>query len=146
MQFNRLALRTAALAALKADEKAHDDWNAKRREDHRAERTEWVEKYGDAWLAALPKLRDKLRKGRPVTSGDLPARSRNYGSRYPATFDDTEPKATPYTGGHALRALVRVLDAVADEKISTHALEQLGVKRDALREAVRHLGAGEVRA
>lgn len=146
MQFNRTALRAAAEAALTAEEKSHDDWNTKRRDGHQAARAEWVEKYADAWLTALPKLRDKLRKGRPITPADLPAEDLRYGSRYPAVFSDQAPTSQPYTGGQSLRSLIRVLDAVADDKISTNALEQLGVKRDALREAVRHLGAGEVRA
>jgi hypothetical protein len=141
MQFNRIALREAAEAALKAAQQAHDAYNQRRADEHKVAREEWLEDHGEAWLTALPKLRDKLRKGRPVTFSDLP---RDRGRV--AAFDRTPPEAVPYTGGELLRSLIRVLDTIEGETVSNYALAELGISRDALRAAVRHLGKGGVRA
>jgi hypothetical protein len=123
VKFNREELRAAVARAIDQHRVDHDAKHERAHAEWVQARAAWVEEYGPAWLEALPKLRAKLRRGQPLT----------------ARFSEREPKPTTYYEPSGLLRLAAVLDACADDVVTTTGLATLGIARPALANAVAHL-------
>lgn len=143
MKFNREELRAAVARAIDQHRVNHDAKHERAHAEWVQARATWVEEYGPAWLEALPKLRAKLRRGQPLTEGDLPQRSR-YGTT--ALFNEREPKPATYYEPSGLLRLAAVLDACADDVVTTTGLATLGIGRPVLANAVAQLRPATVTA
>lgn len=139
MLFNVEALKAAAQAEIDATRQAHETYELEKVDKFVRDEQAWIEEYGPVWLEVLPKLRAKLRRGMPLYSSDLP--TGNYrGSLAILDRDRRVPVVQPFTPPYELVNLLHVLGAVQDEAVSTSALTQVGVTREALRSAVQRLG------
>jgi hypothetical protein len=133
VKFNRLELRAAVSAAIAQDKADQEKYQAKRLTEYETELSEWSTAHADEWLAALPKLRALIRKGLPITSGDLP-QDKRYGSRYTAIFGrDRKPAPGTYTPHADLVTMANVLDLLTDEEVTDTALARVGVRSTMIR-------------
>jgi len=105
-----------------ADEKHVEDVAA-----HQSFRAQWLEDHGPAYVEFANRIKEKIRKGRPITQDDLPAgvigRYREF-----ETFKSANPptKKVPQTGD--LTVLKAALSAVSDEYVTTTGLREVGFK------------------
>lgn len=143
MKFNREELRAAVARAIEQHRVDHD---AKHERAHAAwvkARTDWLGTHRAAWLEALPELRAKLHRGEPLTEGDLPTNNRY---RTTALFNEREPTPGTYYEPSGLLRLAAVLDACADDVVTTTGLAALGIARPVLADAVAQLRPATVTA
>lgn len=140
MKFNVDALRAAAEQALVADRARWDEERAKSADEADKERARWLEDWGPAWLEASKVIARRIRKGEPVSREDIP------GDRYHSvpTYDQRPVRQRDYMQPVELTGLLRVLDTVADEHVTTAGLRDLGVTAHVLRTCVAHMARSSV--
>jgi hypothetical protein len=107
-----------------------DDADAKTQESAaavEASREKWLKDYGPGFVVLADRIKEKIRKDRPIVADDLPPTIMDrYGSRiqyfsperprkYDAQLDD-------------LKTLRATLEAVTDETITTTGLREIGFK------------------
>jgi hypothetical protein len=136
--FHRELLLGAVEQAIAAGKPRHEERQAKAAEAYEQDRQAWIDAYGHLWLDAVTSIRRKIRRGDPVLASDLPGTNRY--SRSPDVFSSSPPSRTEYTPSYELVMLRDVLTSLADPKVSTSALRDLGVTAAALRAALGHLG------
>lgn len=139
MLFNRLALIEAAKTTIEAENEALRQDAERKNAEVDAAAAEWMEQYGEAWLAVLVRLRKKLRNGQPVYSEDLPMKREwrsiaTFGERARAPY-----RASSYNAPD-LYNLIAVLSTIEDETVTPSGLRAVGVTAGALSAALRTLG------
>lgn len=107
-----------------------DDAESKTKEAAAAgekQREQWIEEYADGFAVFANRIKEKIRKDRPITASDIPPEIMDrYASRiqyfsperprkYDAQLDD-------------LKTLRMTLEAVTDESITTTGLREIGFK------------------
>lgn len=140
MKFNRLALIKAAedemLAGRARNQDRADIENTKRA----AAADEWVAANRELWLAALPKLRAKLKADKPLYQTDFP---RTEGGRFNSSVygDRPMPPEQPATyNDRDLGNLVATLKAISDDEVTPSGMAAIGITSSALRGAIQRLG------
>lgn len=88
-------------------------------------RAEWLEGYGDEYVAFANKIKEKIRKGRPILASDVPEKLRDGYSTRLYTFEAYRPK-TRELGSPEMQSLLKALRAITDEEITPTALKSLG--------------------
>lgn len=95
-------------------------------QQHAAKRSEWLEEYGPAYVEFANRIKEKIRKDRPILESDIPERIRNrYG--YPHFREGKAPEKQAARIGE-LRTLKAALEAVTDEYVTTTGLREVGFK------------------
>lgn len=121
---------------------------AKRREEDRAKeatakfeeaKAAWSNRHAADWIAALPKIRARLKRGAPIRSEDLPQAVERY-SNYtrPALFDETH-RESDITPPRELAILLSALWTIENESVTPNQLSSVIGASD-FRAALRSLG------
>lgn len=142
MRYNRAALVAAAQTALDRHKQHFDKTDLEAQRIEEKERGQWMTLHAEPWAAAARAILRKLRKGEPVTGDDLPRKSQwnsDVAAYRPhrAASDEWSPPAL-------LVDMKSVLEAVADDVVTTRQLDELGITRQALRHITPYLTAGTV--
>lgn len=137
MKFNRIELLAATEAAIKAVEDRSVEDHERRLAEHEQARQDWLERYAADWLAVLPKLRDQIRKGRPITNEDLPKDPHGWVAALRGS--GSAPKLVHYPVPGELSTLAAVLPTISDDEVTTSGLRDIGISPSALRDALRHM-------
>lgn len=126
MMFNREALLYACRLSLENHRVAWEQDQTARKQAYTDSQTEWMQTYARAWRDACEAIVYKLDNGEPIVERDLPQKRGSWHSV--AVFDvrGGEPKPGEYQAPQDTLALIAVLEAVTDEKISTNGLKELG--------------------
>lgn len=89
-------------------------------------RQDWLVAHSDAYVEFANRIKDKIRKGRPITMDDRPDGLRDKWQSLPF-FDASKPKVhTAQTAD--LETLRATLTAVEDEYVTTTSLREIGFK------------------
>lgn len=118
---NLIATVEQKIAEAKARDEAHNKAEQEKVGQHRAE---WLEEYGDEYVAFANKIKEKIRKGRPILQSDVPEKLGGWNRRF-NVFDVYRPK-TREPGSPELESLLKALRAITDEEITPTALKSLG--------------------
>lgn len=89
-------------------------------------RADWLEEYGDEYVAFANKIKEKIRKGRPILGSDVPEKIAGWNRRF-KTFEAYRPR-TREVGSPELDSLLKALRSITDEEITPTALKSLGFK------------------
>lgn len=102
-----------------------EEFNKDQRAKVDQHRTEWLEEYGDEYVAFANKIKEKIRKNRPILQSDIPHKlTGGYGSRM-ETYTKFRAQ-TREAGSPDLESLLKALRAITDEEITPTALKSLG--------------------
>jgi len=138
--FNRLELIKAAQDTIAAENAALERAAAEKNAQLETAHAEWIADYREPWLAALARVRKKLRNGQPLYADDFPSKREWRGSI--AIFGD-RPRAYHQAGtfnSPDLNNLIAVLSTIEDETVTPSGLRAIGVTSGALSAALRTLG------
>lgn len=92
-----------------------------------ASREKWLNDYGPGFVVFANRIKDKIRKNRPVTSADFPPEIMDkWGSRIQYFSPETVRKYAANLDD--LKTLRVTLEAVTDESITTTGLREIGFK------------------
>lgn len=142
MQFKRSALIAAIDKAITQENEATSAVHRRNEAAKKAQADEWLSLHANNWAKTATAIRAKLRRGEPVVETDIPRDGFTRQSFFrPARMEPLPPARTAELAG--LRA---VLEAVADDEISSSSLRSLGVGVNTLRLIVPLLGAAAVSA
>jgi hypothetical protein len=133
--FNRLALLEAAECAIKAFDQHADANLAAKQIEYQEKKSEWLGKYSERWLDAIPTLSKKIKRGEPITSNDLPKNRERY-SGDTALFHERPPVRESVRIPKELENLKSILLTVQDDEVTTGGLQACGIPPSALREAL----------
>jgi hypothetical protein len=136
MQISTQKLRDLVDEALRQDalqwQQEELDFVARQQKHH----DEWLEKFGQQWVAAATTITEKIGRGEPITTDDLPKDRDKYGYRDVVLFSSLRPESRhekDYVKGTAVykqpRDLVQFrafLETVEGDTISTSALKDHG--------------------
>lgn len=142
LRINRTALRQAVEAAITAHKARHEAAAAKWAAVVDQHRVEWLDKHGDAWIAAARSIARKAKKGEVITEQDLPRVAGStavYRAPYSGFRGDVRDPGV-YRAPRELVALAGVLDAIVDEEITHTGIRSLGITSATLRDAISHIG------
>lgn len=139
MIFNRLALIEAAKATIDAENEHRKQAAERKNAETDAAHAEWNARYREPWLAALLRVRKKLRNGQPLYVEDFPLR---HEYRSIAVFGERplDPAQPAVFRSPDLDNLVAVLSTIDDETVTPSGLRAVGVTPGALAAALRTLG------
>ena len=128
MKFNVKALIATLEQKIKDDETAALKREAEEQAKVAAHRQEWLDKYKPDYVAFADKIREKLRKDRPILASDIPDPIKV--QHYRENLVTYSPyKVVPVERDfHGLTGILKILRAVTDEEITPAALKSLGVK------------------
>lgn len=109
-----------------AEAKTHDEeHNKKELSKVNQLRENWLEEYGDEYVALANKIKEKIRKNRPILPSDIPEKLQR-GYRGPLeTYSKYSPRTRP-VGSPELESLLKALRSISDDEISPTALKSLG--------------------
>lgn len=99
--------------------------NAKEEAKVAETREQWLEKYGDSYVLFANRIKDKIRKGRPIAQGDVPDDLSDGYGRFRGFYSEYQPRLNSETASD-LRTLRTALQAVTDEEVTTTGLRQIG--------------------
>lgn len=128
MKFNVKALIATLEQKIKDDEAAALKREAEEQAKVAAHRQEWLDKYKPDYVAFADKIREKLRKDRPILASDIPSAIKSN------TYREDLRVYAPYRpeeirrDRHGLAGILKILRAVTDEEITPAALKSLGIK------------------
>lgn len=143
MKYNSAALAQAAQKALAAHRAEWDLAQERAAAKVLADRSEWVETWGPRWAEAVKVIQRRLRRGEPLVHGDLPTSNRTGGVAVyygPHRADQPKP-ASDYRPPEDLVVLVKLLETVADDTITTTGLRDMGITSGAMRRCLVHMAA-----
>lgn len=141
MKFSREALAKAISAVIKELKDQSEAEYIQRVREYEAAAAAWMEQHGPSWVNACRAIQRKIKREEPVTEKDLP--SFRLGYDRVAVFTHPMPVLRHETP-KVLAELQTIVDALADDVVSSTALLDLGANKDALRRAVGHLEPGSV--
>lgn len=128
MKFNVKNLIETIEQKIKDTEAAAIQMNADEQAKIATHRQEWLDKHKDGYLELADKLKEKLRKNRPILESDIPKGVRYVDYRADlATYSPYRPKKHTAQTSHLLNAL-KVLRSITDEEITAASLRSLGFK------------------
>lgn len=132
MKFTTETLRAALTTAIETSKTRHAQREAKDRREFDDKAAKHHERFGQAWLDAIPDIRKAVKAGRPITRDLLPQTGeRSWPS--PATFDATPPTSYVWQMPIELRTLENALNLIEDDEVSFNQLKELGVRVTVLR-------------
>src|SRR5690349_16693147 len=88
-------------------------------------REKWLAESGPLFVQFADKVKEKIRKGRPIVRDDIPLGMRSQYSSELKVFSHYTPSAQQARTGE-LEALLKLLRATGDEFITTSALQTFG--------------------
>ena len=125
MQLNRVALIASIDRAITADEKANKDWWEAKANFIQEHRRAWIENEGQQLLGWIPKLRLRVRSGKPVRAADLPTTLYSPPQSYQVR-DAIGQEPVSHLG--YLRGLRAALAAIEDETLTHTAMASIGYR------------------
>lgn len=126
MKFDRTDLITRAEAEIQRRKTAAAERDEQAAKDAAAERQEWMDTKAPHFVVFANRIKDKIRKGRPIVTEDVPPALR---ARYSDIEFFTPPRITAHPAATAtLEQLVAVLSAVTDDEVTSAGLVQLGFR------------------
>lgn len=144
MKINRLALIAAVDKAIEREDQAIRAAKTRAENERQLRLDQWVARNREPWLEACKKIAAKLRKGQPVLDADIPydrSPSNNGNAVWRERHHVNVPQRDTTLPG--LRAL---LEAIADDTVTTSSLRDLGVSARTLQSIVPLLGANTATA
>lgn len=143
MKFKVGDLRVAVKAAEEAHRARFDEAEQKRRDEYETARAAWVAEHAEKWRQACDSIRAALRRKEPITRRMLPHDGDERWNSNLIVFAKGEPPNATYTGpGRELERVKVALELIADDEVSTTALQQLGVSPAVLRDFLDLVPAG----
>lgn len=142
MKFDRAALAQAVKDAQAAHLARFAEESSRLHERHAKEQAEWMETHKTEWAGFANLIRRNLGKGKPVLARDIPGCETGY-SRSTA-FTPSSRLAEGYKPPAELAALLRVLETIADDTVTSAGLRDLGITDRVMREVVAMLPAKSV--
>lgn len=128
MKFNVKALIETLEQKIKDDEAAAVKHDAEEQTKVATHRKEWLDKHKADYVALADKIKEKLRKDRPILQTDIPKPLRYVDYRAELnTYTPYRPEKF-YRDRHGLIGILKILRAVTDEEITPAALKSLGIK------------------
>jgi len=107
--------------------KRADDKHAEDVAAHESFRAQWLDDHGPAYVEFANRIKEKIRKGRPIVQGDLPqgviGRYREF-----ATFQSSNPPKHQAAQIGDLTTLKAALSAVSDDYVTTTGLREVGFR------------------
>lgn len=127
MKFKTAELIARVNKKIDDEVKRAEERNRKDLEEIEQAREEWFEK-SEYWVVFANRIKDKIRKGRPILPTDVPKEIQvSSFSRDPAFFRKKEPaKYEPHTKN--LEAMKKLLESITDEEVTTTGLKEIGFK------------------
>jgi hypothetical protein len=95
-------------------------------EQYEADRKAWVEKYGNEWREFCGRVVSTLDHGEPIETNLKPKTWKDGWASVPF-YSNSKPEFRPADTSN-LKRMLQIIQDVEDEKISTSALERMGVK------------------
>lgn len=128
MKIARAQLMQLVKDEIKECEKHRAERDALAREKHRKNEQAYIERYAVAWQSFIDNVQMCLSTGKPITTNDVPLALRDYRS-HPELFTPSKCAAmAPSPREVELHGLLKILDAVLDNEVSTYALEKMGFR------------------
>ena len=126
MKFNVKNLIATVEQKIKDAEEQAVKANAEEQAKVAKHRQEWLDTNKANYIAFADKLKEKLRKDRPILAGDVPEglSDNRYRFELPIYREYKPVKHQPMTG--ELNAILKVLTSITDEEITPTALKSLG--------------------
>lgn len=126
MKFNVKNLIATVEQKIKDAEEFAVKANAEEQAKVAKHRQEWLDTNKANYLAFADKLKEKLRKDRPILASDIPEglNENRYRMELPIYREYQPTKHHPMTG--ELNAILKVLNSITDEEITPTALKSLG--------------------
>lgn len=144
MRYVRIELLEAARKAVKVAQQHQHRSHTEKSSAYGRAVTAWNANYADSWRAAVRVITRKLKSGDPIKAADLPHEPGR--SHVTATFGERKPEAfTPWVPTE-LEVLIKVLELVSDDVVTTAALRDLGIGTATMRTCAEYMAAGTVRA
>jgi len=126
MKFDRSDLIARAEAEIQRRKDAAAEANQQAIKDSADQRQEWLDTKGPEYVIFANRIKDKIRKGRPIVKDDIPQGIR---SRYSEIELFSDPRRTPAVADTVtLERFVSVLSAVTDGEVTSAGLIQLGFR------------------
>lgn len=127
MKFNRMELIQRAEAEIQKRKDEAVEIDAKAAEQAISDRQEWLDTKGPAYVLFANRVKDKIRKGRPITQEDIPEEIRGRYERItvwsdPAKHGPTQPRV------YSLERLVSILQAITDDEVTSSGLAAVGYR------------------
>lgn len=128
MKFNVKALIATLEQKIKDDEAAAAQREADEQAKVATHRQEWLDTYKGDYVAFADKIREKLRKDRPILASDIPEviKVQHYRENL-YTYAAYRPQPVE-RDRHGLAGILKILRAVTDEEITPASLKSLGVR------------------
>jgi hypothetical protein len=144
MRYVRQELLEAARKAVRTAQQQQHRSHAEKVTAHGRAVTAWNANHADSWRAAVRVITRKLKTGDPITAADLPHKPGQ--SHLTATFGERRPEEFKPWVPSELEVLIKVLELVADDVVTTAALRDLGISVSTMRTCAEYMAAGSVRA
>lgn len=140
MKINRKAMIAAVDKAIENEAAAIESAKARGAQLRQEQADEWVEKNRQPWLDAIKKIQGRLRKGEPVRESDIPYERTRHSNGFAVWRERSGPVQVPQRDA-TLPGLRSLLEAIADDVVTTTSLRDLGVTPRTLQSIVPLLGA-----
>lgn len=98
------------------------------RESYRRAAETYVGSYAEEWYEFAQTIRERIAQRLPITKAEIPTRLREYGDRLNLFGQSVPTPMRPFEREDELRSLLKMLETVVDDEISTHALEKMGFR------------------
>lgn len=126
MKFDRTDLIARAEAEIQRRKDAAAEADAQAANDAASRREEWLDTKGPGYVLFANRIKDKIRKGRPIVQDDIPQEIR---ARYDRIDVFSDPRRTPTVADTGtLERFISVLSAVTDDEVTSAGLIQLGFR------------------
>lgn len=126
MKFNRTDLIDRAEAEIQRRKDAAAEADAQAAKDAVTQRQEWLDTKGPGYVLFANRIKDKIRKGRPIVQDDIPQEIRTRYDRIDVFSDPRRTTTTPEVAH--LERFISVLSAVTDDEVTSTGLVQLGYR------------------
>lgn len=128
MKFRTERLRVAVESAIETQRQRHAEQIQALEDDYTQRVAQHHERYGQAWLDAIPKIRAAVKAGRAITVELLPTVENRSHYSYVALLDAKKPRTDTFRPSVDLTVVKNCLALLDDETVSDVQLSRLGVK------------------
>jgi hypothetical protein len=118
LTYNRAELIERLVAAIHTAKAREEDRAKKAAQAFEDQKAKWNAQHTAEWLAALPKIRARLKRGAPIRPEDLPqSRERYFNDTRPALFTETY-RVRDITAPRELATLLAAVRTIENESIT----------------------------
>jgi hypothetical protein len=140
VKINRVAMVKAVSDAIERENVAIERAKEQASAERQRRVDEWLEKNREPWTTAIKMIQKRFRAGEPVRQEDIPydRTSRSNGN---AIWHERSTSVLIPQRDQSLPGLLTLLEAIADDTVTTSSLRDLGVTPRTLQSIVPLLGA-----